>query len=644
MDKEYNPNERNLQDFDSTGENIAEYEGKFDNSEFLSVSSAANESSDYSVGEEFDPQKYGSIESPNAPDEDDVEEEKEWKYSPEVNEEETKKFPLWLKIVIPMLGVIVVSLLVLLATGVFSSKKSVDTWQTTVPNVLKTDYSSANSKLAEADLIALIGDKKSSAGIEEGTVMSQGIEAEDVVGKGNIVRLTLSAGKEEIVVPDVSYYTADYAKQVLTAKGMNVSIQDADDDSSDSVAPGAVVSSDPSPNAAVTNTSKIILYVKGDTTNDVDSPNKVTVPNLSGMDFSTIAESLAQKKIYLAIDGTTPGAADQAGKIVSQSSVADSEVPEGTVINVVVCSGAEGNTVPDVTYRKLETAINMISESGLKADIQYEESTKVLKGTVISQSIEEGTTANKDDIITIVVSSGKIVHTPNLKGTTMDAAVNTLVDSMLAVNVVYRVDKGAKLGTVLDQNYTAGTDVQIGTVVTITVCGKKNTGEMLKTTNVNDETTVPDDEETTAADETTTEESTTTAQGYSFTIIKDAGIDSIEISYTDKNVTQKAKITSDMKTFTIPEGSKVTVKANTKAGYIWSNWKTDSATLQSPTHSFNMPAKTVTFIASSKQDASSTTVPTTTAPTTTAAPAPPETTTTTTAATTTTTSATPSEQ
>ncbi|MBP9988797.1 MAG: PASTA domain-containing protein, partial [Ruminococcus sp.] len=512
MSDEYNPNEINQQGFNIPVTSISDFDNELEDTQSSSISGTVSSSSFYSEGNEENlPNKYASIDSSNPPEEDNNEDDADT-FSIEPKAEKNNSIPLWLKIALPLVGIIIASLAVVLVTGLLSSKGSMESWQTIVPNILKVDYAEANKTVESASLHAIISDKKSSAGIPENAVLSQSLNGDEVVGKGNVVKVVLSAGKEEITLPDLQYYTADYAKQVLTAKGLEVNVQTVSSDNSETVAPGSVILSDPSPNATVASGSKVYLCIKEDNMGKTDNSKKVAIPNLVGEDFVSVAQSYAQKKVYLAINGTTPGSDEQKGKIMSQDIVADKEVPEGTVINVVVCSGSGANKVPDVTYRKLETAKALLEANGITPVVRYEESDKVAKGTVIKQDIEAGASTKTNSTVTIIVSSGKIISTPDVQGKTIDNAVNALVDSMLAVNVVYKVDKSVKLGTVIDQDYKAGSDVQLGTVVTITVSGKKAKGEVLSTTLLDNEKNVEEEPVTTTEEttsETTTEESTT---------------------------------------------------------------------------------------------------------------------------------------
>ena len=128
--------------------------------------------------------------------------------------------------------------------------------------------------------------------------------------------------------------------------------------------------------------------------------------------------------------------------------------------------------VPDVVGKTREEAEKLLKDAGLVAEITEENDEKVEAGIVLSQDIEDGETVNKGSTVKLVVSKGSgivNVEVPSLVGKTEQEARNLLTEAGLKVNVVNDEDESKNDGVVLRQSRDAGTEVQEGTTITITV-------------------------------------------------------------------------------------------------------------------------------------------------------------------------------
>lgn len=97
------------------------------------------------------------------------------------------------------------------------------------------------------------------------------------------------------------------------------------------------------------------------------------------------------------------------GYIISQDPAPGTEVNDDTSINFIVSLGPEYNKVivPRLTDLLLEEAHKRILDIGLEIDqIDYEEHPTIEKDRIISQSINEGTEVERDELINVVVSLG----------------------------------------------------------------------------------------------------------------------------------------------------------------------------------------------------------------------------------------------
>lgn len=98
--------------------------------------------------------------------------------------------------------------------------------------------------------------------------------------------------------------------------------------------------------------------------------------------------------------------------------------------------------------------------------------TKKVEAESYCQDIEDGETVNKGSTVKLVVSKGSAivnVEVPSLVGKTEQEARNLLTEAGLKVNVANDEDESKNDGVVLRQSKDAGTEVQEGTTITITV-------------------------------------------------------------------------------------------------------------------------------------------------------------------------------
>ena len=160
------------------------------------------------------------------------------------------------------------------------------------------------------------------------------------------------------------------------------------------------------------------------------------------------------------------------GKVISQNPEyrENYNIKEGTTIKFVVSLGIEETTVPKVVGLKQEEAIKALEDAKLKYEIKEENSKKVEAGYVIEQETEAEKTVNAGDKVVIHVSLGvKKISVPSVLGKSEKDATNALKDAGLKVVTTTDEDSSKDNDTVLKQSVDAGTEVEDGSSITITV-------------------------------------------------------------------------------------------------------------------------------------------------------------------------------
>ncbi len=148
-------------------------------------------------------------------------------------------------------------------------------------------------------------------------------------------------------------------------------------------------------------------------------------------------------------------------------------VKEKTVVEIVLSKGQELTIVPKVVGMQKNEAIAALESANLIAEVIEETSKTVEEGYVVSQEIEEKKEVNAGELVKIHVSTGtgiKQVSVPYVITKSEADARKTIEDSGLKIKqVIYQEDKTKDDGTVLKQDIEAGTTVDEGTEITITV-------------------------------------------------------------------------------------------------------------------------------------------------------------------------------
>lgn len=178
------------------------------------------------------------------------------------------KWPLWVKITVPTLGITAITAFVLLFTGVIDfggnplQVFTLGSNSVRVPNVVNSSIGVAQEKLEQNDLLSIISGREVSETVPANMVLRQGIDAGSVVDKGTEIDLYISAAPEIEVepglMPDLSYYTEAEAKSALESLGAETLVEY---EFSDDVAEGLVIRSSIGYGEPLPENEPVILYV-----------------------------------------------------------------------------------------------------------------------------------------------------------------------------------------------------------------------------------------------------------------------------------------------------------------------------------------------------------------------------------------------
>lgn len=200
----------------------------------------------------------------------------------------------------------------------------------------------------------------------------------------------------------------------------------------------------------------------------------VQIPNVVNLSQEEAKQRIENSNLVFNVSKEIYSADVEAGYVISQDPayISNYSVKEGSTVNVVISKGKEMVKMPKVIGKEYSDAENTLTELGIKIEKVEETSQKVEEGYVISQEISENSEIEVGTTVKIHVSTGtgiKKVTVTSVVGKTEEEAKATLTGLKLEVNIVQEEDTSKSNGVVLKQSIEAGTSVEEGSAITITV-------------------------------------------------------------------------------------------------------------------------------------------------------------------------------
>jgi beta-lactam-binding protein with PASTA domain len=223
-----------------------------------------------------------------------------------------------------------------------------------------------------------------------------------------------------------------------------------------------VIDQDPNPAEEAEAGSTVTLEVS-------DGPGTVRVPGVEGLPVAQAIDDLEDADLRVNVDREF---SDDVRKGLAISTVPreGDEVTKGTRVRLLVSQGPEQVTVPELIGLSRESAEARLSDEGLGAAVQEQESDEP-EGEVIAQDPAGGTQVDRGATVTITVSTGREkVDVPNVIGLEARDALSQIGEAGLTgVEREREVTDPAQDGVVIDQRPGAGIELDEGGQVVIIV-------------------------------------------------------------------------------------------------------------------------------------------------------------------------------
>ena len=200
---------------------------------------------------------------------------------------------------------------------------------------------------------------------------------------------------------------------------------------------------------------------------------QVEVTDVANMDADEAEAALMQQGLRVDTDEKYSSEVDE-GKAIETDPPGGQRVDKDSVVKLIISSGPESVTIPDVSGKTEEAARKILNDAGLQAGTHISQnSPDVEKGVVIETKPGDGQEVDVDSNVDLVVSSG-LVEVPDVTGQTAEEACKTLEGDEYQLTC-----KTEEVETdehdekkVFEQSATGGSEVKQGSEITVKVAKK----------------------------------------------------------------------------------------------------------------------------------------------------------------------------
>ena len=192
------------------------------------------------------------------------------------------------------------------------------------------------------------------------------------------------------------------------------------------------------------------------------------MPDLEGLDAGTALRMIESAGLNARTDSAYSDVPE--GYVAAQSPKAQEQVRRGETVLMVVSRGSGSVSVQKVVGMTQEDAQDALTAQGLAVGGVETVTSTLMRGTVIAQSPEAGTSVQPGEAVSLTVSGGRVI-VPELAGQREEEALERLQTVGLTCGLItYEpVDSAAQDGMVLSQSIEKFAEVLPGTTVEMTV-------------------------------------------------------------------------------------------------------------------------------------------------------------------------------
>lgn len=203
------------------------------------------------------------------------------------------------------------------------------------------------------------------------------------------------------------------------------------------------------------------------------TPATITIPDVAGQTVAEAKENLKKANFEIGEEKSEASDKVEEGRVIRTDPDAGTTRKEGTKINLIVSSGQQSFQLGNYLGRKSSDVVaelkgKKVPENLIK--IEEEESNEIEAGTIMKQSLPEGTTYDLSKATQIVLTVAKKVNSismPRYIGSTREFAVNNLTEiygikkANIEVVEVSTAPEGTAEETVVEQSPKPGGKIDL---------------------------------------------------------------------------------------------------------------------------------------------------------------------------------------
>ncbi|WP_094376668.1 Stk1 family PASTA domain-containing Ser/Thr kinase [Lachnotalea glycerini] len=258
---------------------------------------------------------------------------------------------------------------------------------------------------------------------------------------------TTEEATEQVEMINVVGKTLEEAKTELNTLGLG--IKDSSYENSDMYESGYVIAQDVEKGKKVDKNTTINVTVStGESTFDLT--------DVSGLSKDEAVSTLEKEGLTVTTSSQASTSVAK-GNVISTSPTAGTSVKKGSSVTVVVSSGSEEVTVPDITEMSEAAAKSALKSAGLAVGtINSSYSSKIEEGYVISQSYTSGKSVSEGTAVDFVVSMGPETGTAQGQSTgTIRIEKSDLPDDFVDGTMRLDLTQNGKTATVVEEDVSA---------------------------------------------------------------------------------------------------------------------------------------------------------------------------------------------
>jgi eukaryotic-like serine/threonine-protein kinase len=280
-----------------------------------------------------------------------------------------------------------------------------------------------------------------------------------LLGAGAAAYFLVGGGdSNKVSVPELTGRPATAAVRELRALGLITELLRR---SSTEFPSGDVIDTRPAGGVSVDPGTRVTLLVS-------TGPELVDVPDVVGQQRESAVIAL-QKDFEPQVGGDEFSTDVPAGAVIRQDPAGGASASPGSTVTIVISKGPEKVSVRDVRNVSLATATSILEGQGLAVGTVTKQASSRAEGTVIAQDPGPTSSVDKGSGVDLVIAKPPTVQVPNVVGLDGDSARTKLQGLGFEVISDTETSDTVPTGVVIRQSAGAGTQVDAGSRVVITV-------------------------------------------------------------------------------------------------------------------------------------------------------------------------------